>query len=210
MTRSNDMLARLARGKAILAVFTLLLLAVIAACGETGSESDSPTASIAFDKESVELRGAGGVSGDQVVEETFLIVNQGQTTLQVGPPSITRITGCDSAYTTEDGTSLPPGEMARLGVQVVGHDHPGPHGVELSVPSGDPLKPLTTLRVNFEVRDEIEDGVRGPRLSVDKETIDIGAVPYDGPLYERFMLHNSGDEPLHLDGLPEVRTEDGC
>lgn len=210
MTRSRFPWPSRPRVTVIPVIVATLLLSVIAACGGTMSDSTSPEPGIVFDKESANLRGAGGLDGNQAVEETFLIVNQGDSVFQVGPPSITRITGCDSAVTVETGISLPPGEMGRLAVQVVGHDHEGPHGVELSVPSDDPQKPLTTLKVNFKVNAVKANVPRGPRLSVDKEMVDIGVVPYDRPLYERFSLHNSGDAPLTIDSLPEVRTEDGC
>jgi hypothetical protein len=50
----------------------------------------------------------------------------------------------------------------------------------------------------------------GPRLAVDKELIDFGAVRYNQYVEARFHLKNVGDQPLHLPVSPPVEVVEGC
>jgi hypothetical protein len=50
----------------------------------------------------------------------------------------------------------------------------------------------------------------GPRLAVDKELIDFGAVRYNQFVEARFQLKNVGDQPLQLPASPPVEVVEGC
>jgi len=50
----------------------------------------------------------------------------------------------------------------------------------------------------------------GPRLVVDKELIDFGAVRFDRMVDARFRLRNVGDQPLRLAVDPGVEAIEGC
>ena len=50
----------------------------------------------------------------------------------------------------------------------------------------------------------------GPRLVVDKELIDFGAVRYNQFVEARFRLTNVGDQPLQLPASPPVDVVEGC
>ncbi len=51
---------------------------------------------------------------------------------------------------------------------------------------------------------------RGPRLAVDRDFIDFGPVPFGRIVRARFHVRNVGDQPLHLEGPPEVVAVEGC
>ena len=50
----------------------------------------------------------------------------------------------------------------------------------------------------------------GPRLAVDKELIDFGAVRYNQFVEARFRLKNVGDQTLQLPSSPPVEVVEGC
>jgi hypothetical protein len=50
----------------------------------------------------------------------------------------------------------------------------------------------------------------GPRLAVDKDLIDFGAVRYNQFVEARFQLRNVGDQPLQLPASPPVEVVEGC
>jgi hypothetical protein len=50
----------------------------------------------------------------------------------------------------------------------------------------------------------------GPRLAVDKDLIDFGAVRYNQLVEARFTLKNVGDQPLQLPASPPVEVVEGC
>jgi hypothetical protein len=50
----------------------------------------------------------------------------------------------------------------------------------------------------------------GPRLAVDRETIDFGPVKMDTPVTAAFKVRNTGNEPLQVLGEPRVRVLEGC
>ena len=50
----------------------------------------------------------------------------------------------------------------------------------------------------------------GPRLAVDDELIDFGAVQFDRMVEARFRLRNVGDQPLRLAVDPRVEAIEGC
>ena len=50
----------------------------------------------------------------------------------------------------------------------------------------------------------------GARLAVDKDLIDLGALPYNQIVEARFQLKNVGDHPLQLPPSPPVEVVEGC
>jgi hypothetical protein len=49
-----------------------------------------------------------------------------------------------------------------------------------------------------------------PRLVVDQTTIDEGYIKYDVPIRTTFRLSNVGDQPLEIQGTPQVSLVQGC
>ncbi len=50
----------------------------------------------------------------------------------------------------------------------------------------------------------------GPRLTVDREIIDFGPMPFEQMVRARFHVRNMGDQPLQLAEAPEVDAVEGC
>ena len=50
----------------------------------------------------------------------------------------------------------------------------------------------------------------GARVAVQPEQIDFGRVPVEQPVTARFVVSNTGDEPLQILGQPQVRLVEGC
>ena len=50
----------------------------------------------------------------------------------------------------------------------------------------------------------------GPRLEVDRETIDFGAQRFEQWVKAKFTLRNVGDQPLRLASNPAVLVTEGC
>ncbi len=50
----------------------------------------------------------------------------------------------------------------------------------------------------------------GPKLSVDRDSIDFGKLPLDIPVKAEFKLKNVGDQPLAIKGTPRVELVKGC
>lgn len=50
----------------------------------------------------------------------------------------------------------------------------------------------------------------GPRLAVDRELIDLGAVRYNQFVEAHFRLKNVGDQPLRLPASPPLEVAEGC
>jgi len=50
----------------------------------------------------------------------------------------------------------------------------------------------------------------GPKLSVDREVIDLGKLPLDSMVRAEFKLKNVGDQPLAVRGEPRVELVKGC
>jgi hypothetical protein len=50
----------------------------------------------------------------------------------------------------------------------------------------------------------------GPKLSVDRDSIDFGKLPLDLPVKAEFKLKNVGDQPLAIKGEPRVELVKGC
>jgi len=50
----------------------------------------------------------------------------------------------------------------------------------------------------------------GPKLSVDRDSIDFGKLPLDQTVRAEFKLKNVGDRPLRILGEPRVELVKGC
>ena len=50
----------------------------------------------------------------------------------------------------------------------------------------------------------------GPRLSVDRDSIDFGKLPLDQSVRAEFKLKNVGDQLLAIKGAPRVELVKGC
>ena len=50
----------------------------------------------------------------------------------------------------------------------------------------------------------------GPKLNVDRDSIDFGKLPLDIPVKAEFKLKNVGDQPLAIKGEPRVELVKGC
>ena len=50
----------------------------------------------------------------------------------------------------------------------------------------------------------------GPKLSVDRDSINFGKLPLDQPVRAEFKLKNMGDQPLAIKGEPRVELVKGC
>lgn len=51
---------------------------------------------------------------------------------------------------------------------------------------------------------------QGPRVSVDRETIDLGRRPLDVPVEAVFYVTNVGSTELRIEGEPQVEVAKGC
>ncbi len=49
-----------------------------------------------------------------------------------------------------------------------------------------------------------------PRLVLDREVVDLGALPFEAPARVVFTLTNAGGGPLRLPGAPRVKALKGC
>jgi hypothetical protein len=56
----------------------------------------------------------------------------------------------------------------------------------------------------------LQQTVKGPRLAVDRTTIDDGNVKFNTPLQAVFILNNTGNQPLQILGEPQVELIEGC
>ncbi len=210
----------MARKVPFLAVGVWLLLAAALGCATKPAATPTPALPatpsstavpvgplIAFDKLGVDL---GPVQQDRQVAQTFLIINRGDAPLTVGPVTVEAAIGDNAAEVSGETAEIQPGSASWLPVLLGPHKELGEHEVIVKIPSNDPAWPVALLPVRFEVVEAPQPAGHGPRLRVDKEVVRIGVVPYDWPLYERFTLSNDGDEPLVLQGQPQVRVEAGC
>ena len=50
----------------------------------------------------------------------------------------------------------------------------------------------------------------GPKLAVDQEQINFGTVPLGKPVKATFKLTNVGDQPLQIEGAPQIEVKKGC
>jgi len=201
------------RTSALLLMTLAAAVTLLAACS-AGEAAESPETvaapagpSIAFDKQVVDL---GRVPADIPSVQTFLVLNRGDETLDVDSPQVRVVSGCDTVEAATGAVTIPPDEALPLPVTMGPHTDLGKHEVAVTLASNDPARPSVDLLLRFDVVDGPPAAPSGPRLRVDKTVIDIGAIPFDWPLYEIFTISNDGDEPLVLDGQPVLRLEEGC
>ena len=50
----------------------------------------------------------------------------------------------------------------------------------------------------------------GPRLTTDKELVDLGDIRLGNPVQVSFELKNSGDQPLQFSEAPYIEVKEGC
>ena len=209
MDRKEDLkeeIAKVTYDRILFLTLALVFLAVGTACGSDKSTSQSK-ASLAFDKTHVNL---GNVEQDSKGTVTFLAINYGALPIKVGPVNIVALRGGDTGTSLKGTALISPNGVYAIPILVGPYKQLGPHTMQVTVTSNDPKAQTTTLTVDFTVVEGPARQVKGPRLRVDKQLIDIGNVPYDWPLYEQFTLRNDGDAPLVLAGTPTIRVELGC
>jgi hypothetical protein len=188
------------------------LVALTIACAPAGRNA-SPTPTPApwgvagFDTREVNL---GTAPRDQDGVQTFLVFNRGRGPLRVGPATVRVEEGCDAASVPAVDVTVDPMEVVFLPVELGAHRRAGPHVIRVDVPTSDPAAPLTTLTVRFVVDEQTPAPGSGPRLQVEKRSVDTGVIPYDWPGYQQFTLRNAGDADLILEGKPALRVLQGC
>ncbi|MBI2935609.1 MAG: DUF1573 domain-containing protein [Chloroflexi bacterium] len=152
----------------------------------------------------------GTVAQDQRQLATFLLINNGSEILKIDQVAIEVAQGADEPSTFNESDEIKPGEAAILPITLGPHKATGPHKLLVKIKSNDPERPVVTASIDFQVASAEAVTGAGPRLAVDKDVIDVGLVPYDWPLYAHFVLSNTGDAPLVLEGDMPVRVEEGC
>ena len=189
--------------------FAALAFAVACSSGENPvANSGSPPDGLAFDKTQVNL---GSMELDSRGFITFLAINYGGMPVTVGPVEVETVQGENGGKSVQEGTErVNPMEAYPVRIAVGPFNKLGPHRIRASIASSDPTAKATVVTANFTVVEGPGPQVKGPRLRVDKQSIDIGTVPYNWPLYEQFTLRNDGDAPLVLAATPTVRIELGC
>lgn len=208
MDRKKDLkegIAKVTYDRILLLALALVFLAGTA-CGSDKSASQSK-AGLAFDKIHVNL---GNVEQDSKGTVTFLAINYGAHPIKVGPVNIVALRGGDTGKSLQDTVPVSPNGVYAIPIQVGPYKQLGHHTMQVTVTSNDAKAQTTNLTVDFTVVEGPVRQVKGPRLRIDKQLIDIGNVPYDWPLYEQFTLRNDGDAPLVLTGTPSIRVELGC
>jgi hypothetical protein len=48
------------------------------------------------------------------------------------------------------------------------------------------------------------------QLTAAQPIVDLGQVPFDRQVQAQFMLENTGGQPVHVVGVPAVKTLEGC
>ncbi|GEM_PF-1551048 len=195
----------------LLAALAFAALALGTACsfGESpGNSSGDQPDGLAFDKTQVNL---GSMDLDSRGFITFLAINYGGLPVTVGPVEVETVQGESAGKSVQGGTErVNPMDAYPVRIAVGPFNKLGPHRIRASIASSDPTAKATVVTANFTVVEGPGPQVKGPRLRVDKQSIDIGTVPYNWPLYEQFTLRNDGDAPLVLAATPTVRIELGC
>lgn len=192
----------------VLAFLVVGVSVVTFACGESPVEATPEPIGIEFDKRSVTI---DGITEGQDVTQTFLIMNRGEQAAVVKNVTVLDASECDQVVVPQSSFLVPPGGISVMSVLMQGH-RPGasPHNVTIGVQTEEGGATQARLAITMQGV-SIAPGVQsGPRLGVDHEFTDIGNVPYNVPMHERFEIFNYGDETLHIDGVPLVRILKGC
>ncbi len=56
----------------------------------------------------------------------------------------------------------------------------------------------------------VTGGSRAPRLVVEQDVFDYGAVVFETPITTEFTIRNEGNAPLRIAGTPQVEVREGC
>jgi hypothetical protein len=65
-------------------------------------------------------------------------------------------------------------------------------------------------RASFLPAADFTPQAEGPRLAVDRESIDLGLQPLDRRVSAVFRVKNVGGKTLHVQGEPYVELVEGC
>lgn len=194
--------------RSILAFLAVAAFAVVIACGESSVEPTQVPTGIVFDKQSVTI---DGVMEGQEVTQTFLVMNRTLRPVIVKSVEVLDASECDEVLVPQSTFVVPPEGISVLSVRMRGHEaSASPHTVSLALKTMDGGDTEDRLAITFRQVTAALEVQSGPRLGVDRNTVDIGDIPYDWPMHEKFVLFNYGDQPLQLDGVPLVRVLEGC
>lgn len=194
--------------RSIPAFLAVAVTAVVIACGEGSVEPTKIPTGIVFDKQSVTI---DGVMEGQDVSQSFLVMNRSLRPVIVKSVEVLDASECDEVLVPQSTFVVPPEGINIISVQMRGHKtSASPHTVSLGLQTtdgGDTKDRLTITLQQVTAASEVQPG---PRLGVDHNTVDIGNVPYDWPMHERFVLFNYGDQTLRLESVPLIRVLEGC
>lgn len=178
------------------------------ACGEGPVEPTPEPIGIEFDKQAVTIE---GVTEGRDVTQTFLLVNRGEQASIVRAVKVLDSSECDEVKVPESSFFIAPGDSVVISVLMKGHKATElPHTVKLGVQTRSGGVAQTNLDITFQGITDAPTAHSGPRLGIDHESVDIGIIPYDWPMHERFVLVNYGDQPLRFNGTPLIRVLEGC
>lgn len=192
-------------------ILTFLVVGVSAAlfaCGENQVEPTPEPIGIEFDKQSVTI---DGVTEGRDVSQTFLIMNRGEQVAIVKNVTVLDASECDQVVIPTSSFVVPAGGISIMSVRMQGHrPSTSPHTVSIGVQTERGGATRARLEITLQRVATAVKVQSGPRLGVDHNFTDIGKVPYNVPMHERFEVFNYGDQALHIDGIPLVRTLQGC
>lgn len=204
---------RFSLSRNVLAVLVVGLGVALFACGESPAKVKPATRTpdpigIEFDKQSVTIE---GVTEGQDVTQPFLLINRGEQAAIVKNVSVVDASECDHVVVPESSFFVPPGEVSVMSVLMNGHKpSASPHTVLVGVQTQQGGDIRTELAITFREVIAAPGVQSGPRLGVDHLSVNIGTIPYNWPMHERFEIYNYGDQPLQLDGAPLIRILEGC
>ncbi len=194
--------------RSILAFLAVAVIAVVIACGESSVEPTKIPTGIVFDKQSVTI---DGVMEGQDVSQSFLVMNRSLRPVIVKSVEVLDASECDEVLVPQSTFVVPPEGISIISVRMRGHKaSASPHTVSLGLETMDGGDTKDRLTITLQQVTAAPGVQSGPRLGVDHNTVDIGNVPYNWPIHERFVLFNYGDQPLQLDDVPLVRVLEGC
>jgi len=98
------------------------------------------------------LHDFGSVTGEDIVNHTFLLENRGQADLHVLKVQVS--CGCTTTKLARD--TIPPGETAALSVGFNPKGRRGPQSKDIYVHSNDPAHPLFRLMMQGEVHNDVD------------------------------------------------------
>ncbi len=199
---------RFPSGRPILTVLIAIVAVGMFACGEEPVEPVAEQFGLEIDKQTVTIEGA--LEG-RPVTQTFLLVNRGDQASIVSDVSLLDSSECDQVELPRSPFFVPPGDSLLMSVKMKPHSaSETPHNIQIGMKTQEGGDELTKLSINIESIAPAKLSSTGPRLGIDRTSIDIGKIPYNWPMHEQFELFNYGDEPLRFDGTPLIRILEGC